>query len=90
VIEDGIQTNLFLVLAVQLLGEKMAKYIPANVSAVVKETGAHFMCVIKKAIARGIDLRTATVEQLRPLAEECVREEKLVPVLKVLRKAGLR
>ena len=68
----------------------MPKYIPPAVSEVVKETGAHFMCVISKAIEKGIDLKTATAAQLRPIAEECVREGKLVPVLAVLRKAGLR
>jgi len=68
----------------------MPKYIPDVVSEVVKETGAHFMCIIRKAIDRGIDLRTASKEEIRKLAEECVREGKLVPVLKVLREAGLR
>jgi len=68
----------------------MPKYIPPVVSEVVKETGAHFMCVISKAIERGIDLKRASKEEVRKLAEECVREGKLVPVLAVLRKAGLR
>ena len=65
------------------------KYIPPAVSEVVKETGAHFMCVISKAIDRGIDLSKATVADLRPIAEACVREGKLVPVLAVLKRAGL-
>jgi len=67
-----------------------AKYIPPAVSEIVKETGAHFMCVIKKAVERGIDIKTATKETLRPIAEECVREGKLVPIRKYLARIGLR
>jgi len=67
-----------------------AKYIPPAVSEIVKETGAHFMCVIKKAVERGIDVKTASKETLRPIAEECVREGKLVPIRKYLARIGLR
>jgi len=67
-----------------------AKYLPTAVSEVVKETGAHFMCVLRKAVERGIDIRTASVDALRPIAEECVREGKLVPIRKYLARIGLR
>jgi len=66
------------------------KYIPEVVSEVVKETGAHFMCILAKAAERGINVATASKEEIRRLAEECVREGKLVPVLKVLQRAGVK
>ena len=65
-----------------------AKYIPPVVSEVVKETGAHFMCILAKAADRGINVRTASKEEIRRLAEECVREGKVVPVKKLLQKVG--
>lgn len=62
-----------------------AKYLPRAVSEAVKATGAHFMCILSKAVTRGYtraDLEDPA--KVRPLADECVREGKVVPIRKLL------
>ncbi|MEM2389057.1 MAG: hypothetical protein QW215_02345 [Ignisphaera sp.] len=66
----------------------MAKYLPAQISDVVKETGAHPMCILRKIVTRGLRW-PVPVDQLRAVANECVAEGKQVPVLKYLRQAGI-
>ncbi|MEM1606193.1 MAG: hypothetical protein QXW41_08125 [Fervidicoccaceae archaeon] len=65
-----------------------AKYLPPTVSRIVKETGAHFMCILSKAAARGVSLTDEA--GVRAIAVECVTEGKEVPIRKFLKRLGLR
>jgi hypothetical protein len=65
-----------------------AKYLPDWISSEVKATGVHFMCILRKARARGLkgeDIKA----RLKELSEECRREGKYVPVKKLLIETGL-
>lgn len=66
-----------------------AKYLPPWLSNIVRETGAHFMCILSKAAERGVSITPENEAKIRELANECVREGKLVPVKKFLMKLGL-
>lgn len=66
----------------------MAKYLPAEISDVVKATGAHPMCILRKIVTKGLRW-PVPVDQLRAIANECTAENRYVPVLKYLRQAGI-
>lgn len=67
----------------------MAKYLPPQISDVVKNTGAHPMCILRKIVTRGLRW-PVDAGTLNTIANECVGENKLVPVLKYMKQAGIR
>ncbi len=66
-----------------------AKYLPVEISSVIKETGAHPMCILSKIVGRKLKW-PVDAATLRSIADECTREEKYVPVVKLLRAIGAR